>query len=847
MRKFILLLVFVGLNLQSFAQADCSTAIEAVLGINHLPVSAGDEYWYTYTMQSDSKLRISSSNINGSFSTYNNSCENQNLLSSAGSSSDVLFVLSLSVGDEVYIEFRNTETDFEWEISEVPFEEGDLCTQPTMAVLGENYVPEVTTDQYWFSYSMQSTAKLKLTTSSGVVFAYYGTCDNLSTVAYNAYGAVTEVELLDLSIGDMVYFQWSTVQGDFNWLLEEVPFEDGESCNTSFHAIEGVNLAPDVSISSVARPIWYSYTMQADGKLTIKGDNSTLGYQVTAYTGDCENLTLKNSRQGRIQAIDLLEGQEILIKWFAYDGNFEWELAEQPSSLGDKCEEPEIAIRGVNVMRETFDAFYWSSYTSLSDDDIEISTSASAGLYVYSGDCSTLSEIGRGWQTVTLSNINIGDRILIRWIPNGGDFEWNLTQPNAIQEIEFDPLLSYTVIDEPFQLTAIATSDLPVSYASSNEAVATIEGNLVTIVGAGQTTITASQAGSDDFAPATNVEQVLTVTKANQTITLEALTNRTFGDSPFELTATATSGLPVSYASSNETVATVEGSKVTIVGAGETTLTATQGGNENFLSAIDVQQTLVVNKEVQSIIFNELAGKVFGDEPFQLVANSSAGLSVSFSSSNENVVVIEDDMLSIVGAGEATIMASQAGNSNYQSALTVERILLVEKAVQSITFEPIGDQFFDDESVAMVATSTSGLPISFEVLNGAASIDGAVISWQEPGEIMVIAKQNGNSNFFEASSVEQSFDVVEITETQDVLSKGMIELFPNPVREQLTIKGISNSKVDVTVFDNTGLIVKNATLSNHNSVLETHDLKEGVYTVMLKWSDGIKYLRFVKI
>ncbi|MEQ9167781.1 MAG: T9SS type A sorting domain-containing protein, partial [Fulvivirga sp.] len=288
--------------------------------------------------------------------------------------------------------------------------------------------------------------------------------------------------------------------------------------------IEGVNLAPDVSISSVARPIWYSYIMQADGKLTVKGIDP-IYYNIMAYSGDCENLNLENSGDGRTQVIDLLAGQEIFIRWFAYDGNFEWELAEQPSTLGDKCGEPEIAIRGVNVMRETFDHFYWCTYTSLSEDDIQISTTATAGVYVYSGECSTLIQEGVGYQVVTVSGIDVGENILIRWSANGGDFEWNLTQPNAVQEIQFNPLSSYTVGDEPFELVATATSGLPVTYSSSNEAVATVQDNLVTIVGAGQTTITASQGGNDHFAPAASVEQTLDVLTITGTTDLLNITS----------------------------------------------------------------------------------------------------------------------------------------------------------------------------------------------------------------------------------------------------------------------------------------------------------------------------------
>jgi Leucine-rich repeat (LRR) protein len=88
--------------------------------------------------------------------------------------------------------------------------------------------------------------------------------------------------------------------------------------------------------------------------------------------------------------------------------------------------------------------------------------------------------------------------------------------------------------------------------------------------------------------------ELIEVLKGNQTITFEALDSKTFGDADFDLSATASSGLDVSYASSDLTVATIDGSTVTIVGAGATTITASQEGNENYNAADPVEQTLEV-------------------------------------------------------------------------------------------------------------------------------------------------------------------------------------------------------------------------------------------------------------
>jgi len=127
--------------------------------------------------------------------------------------------------------------------------------------------------------------------------------------------------------------------------------------------------------------------------------------------------------------------------------------------------------------------------------------------------------------------------------------------------------------------------------------------------------------------------------KLNQTITFGALTSRTYGNSSFTLSATATSGLAVSYVSNNPLVATVIGNTVTIVGAGSAEITASQSGDGVYNAAVAVPQTLVVNKATitatannQSRIYQTInptftisyAGFVTGDDELDLDTQPTA-------------------------------------------------------------------------------------------------------------------------------------------------------------------------------------------------------------------------------
>jgi Putative Ig domain len=83
------------------------------------------------------------------------------------------------------------------------------------------------------------------------------------------------------------------------------------------------------------------------------------------------------------------------------------------------------------------------------------------------------------------------------------------------------------------------------------------------------------------------------IAQAGQTIAFAALADRTVGDPAFALSATATSGLPVSFSAAGN--CTVTGNLVTLGAAGNCSITASQAGNVNFSAAAAVSQSFTIN------------------------------------------------------------------------------------------------------------------------------------------------------------------------------------------------------------------------------------------------------------
>jgi len=173
-----------------------------------------------------------------------------------------------------------------------------------------------------------------------------------------------------------------------------------------------------------------------------------------------------------------------------------------------------------------------------------------------------------------------------------------------------------------------------------------------------------------------------TQTTMSQAIIWNQTLSATLGDAPIKLTATATSGLPVSYSSSDETIAYLSNDTLFVVGVGAALITASQAGNTLYQPAADVSLILNVSAPVldQSISWNQTLTANINDGTLELTATASSGLPVSYTCSDENIAIVNGNVLTLLGVGQAVITASQTGNAYYHPAPSVVKILTVNEA-----------------------------------------------------------------------------------------------------------------------------------------------------------------------
>ncbi|MGA2350272.1 MAG: hypothetical protein ABSF70_07565 [Terracidiphilus sp.] len=162
-----------------------------------------------------------------------------------------------------------------------------------------------------------------------------------------------------------------------------------------------------------------------------------------------------------------------------------------------------------------------------------------------------------------------------------------------------------------------------------------------------------------------------------QTITFANPGAQTVG-TPLTLSATASSGLTVAFASQTTSVCTVSGKTATFLITGTCTIQATQAGNGIYAAATPVSQSFTVSAALtaQTITFANPGAQTVGT-PLTLVATASSGLTVSFTSTTTSVCTVSGTTATFLIANTCSITASQAGNATYAPATPVARSFTV--------------------------------------------------------------------------------------------------------------------------------------------------------------------------
>ena len=260
----------------------------------------------------------------------------------------------------------------------------------------------------------------------------------------------------------------------------------------------------------------------------------------------------------------------------------------------------------------------------------------------------------------------------------------------------------------------------------------------------------------------TTVSVLLGSNQVSQTITFTQPANVSMGVTPFALSATASSGLAVTFAPSNTAVCTVSGSTVSIAGAGTCSITASQGGNSSFTAAAPVTQSFEVGRGSQTIQFLPLSDSVFG-APLGpgLGVTASSGLAVTDLSNTPPICSVSNFIIYVTSVGTCSITATQPGDANWNAAAPVTQTSAISKGSQSINFDAPQSVVLSSAPTALSASTFNGMTVIFSSSTpSVCTVSGALLRTLTTGTCIIVASQPGNANYLAAIPNGQSFGII---------------------------------------------------------------------------------------
>jgi sugar lactone lactonase YvrE len=337
---------------------------------------------------------------------------------------------------------------------------------------------------------------------------------------------------------------------------------------------------------------------------------------------------------------------------------------------------------------------------------------------------------------------------------------------------------------------------------ASSTGAGTIAGDVLTVTQAGNIVIDANQVGglvnNVYYQNAAQVQLTLAVAKAAQSIVFPQPTSPVTFQTGETVSLAATGGAtgnPVTFSvdSSSTGAATISSSTVTggistamltITQAGNIVVNADEAGNLNYAAATREQQTIVVNKASQAIVFlpptqpiHYIAGGIVvsvsangggSNQPIVFAVDAASTLQGTFAASTvsgSTSTAVLTIPAQTATSGVIVVDATQPGDTNYADAAQVQESLtiLAPLPTQTITFANPGTQVANTP-LTLAATASSGLPVHYtSSTTSVCTVAGSTVTFATvtaASTCTVVAAQPGDNLYWAAApSVTQSFTV----------------------------------------------------------------------------------------
>jgi hypothetical protein len=216
------------------------------------------------------------------------------------------------------------------------------------------------------------------------------------------------------------------------------------------------------------------------------------------------------------------------------------------------------------------------------------------------------------------------------------------------------------------------------------------------------------------------------------------LVDKIVGDPAFDLIATATSGMPINFTSTSDKVS-IAGKRVTLVKPGRASITASQGGGDDYQEATPVTRNFCINPAKPALTFSQA-----DPEAPTLTSNAPEGNQWFFND------------VAISGATGATITATEPGE--YTVRVQVDDCISDFSDTQNLIVTGIQENI-DERSITVYPNPASDwLTVFFTGIPG----EKQVVIFHLNGQQKVFANVEGPEWKFSIADFSQGIYVLQI-------------------------------------------------------------------------------------
>ena len=121
-------------------------------------------------------------------------------------------------------------------------------------------------------------------------------------------------------------------------------------------------------------------------------------------------------------------------------------------------------------------------------------------------------------------------------------------------------------------------------------------------------------------------------------------------------------------------------------------------------------------------------------------------------------------------AGSNDLTCTYSGDAHFAASSCPDVVVSSVMTPQTITFPQPPAPAYAVTAVALAATASSGLPVTYTVVSGPASVTGSTLTYLGAGTVVVEADQAGNSSYAAAPPVQNTIQVTMLSEPLTVAS-----------------------------------------------------------------------------